>query len=320
MGVEDQKGGKNMNISSIGNSWSTISNYLKTHQTSTSGTSQSTQNALNLQNLLYSADGDSLEISGDAQNQLTSYMMYGPPPPNGANGPGPGPGSEIKDFLDKVANGTATEDDLKDMQSVLQKMRQKSDSSGVSSNTTQDSSDPIKSFLDKVANGTATVDDLTGMQSILQQAQQQSAVNNVNDDSGSTGSDPIRDFLDKVANGTVTDDDLQNMQSVLQQMRQKSDSHGAHMHRRHNSSESDSTNPSGTSLDTTSTRSAGFDLKSFLDKVADGTVTDDDLANMQTILNTKSIFSQMQQQFFNNSGDYSNLDTTNSSFAASFLE
>lgn len=299
-----------MNISSVGNSWSIFSNYLKIHQATTAATSQSAQNALNLQNLLYSADGDSLEISSDAQNAMSSYMMYGPPPPppNGANGPG----SEIKDFLDKVASGTATEDDLKDMQSVLQKMQQKSNSSGLSSNTTQDSSDPIKSFLDKVASGTATVDDLTSMQGILQQVQQQSTVNNVTNDFARNGSDPIRDFLDKVASGTVTDDDLKNMQSILQQMQQKSGSNGAYMHHRDNGSESDSTNPSGTSLDATSTSDNG--LKDFIDKVANGIATDDDLENMQSILK------QMQQQFLSSFGDYSNLNTTNSSFAASFLE
>ncbi len=115
-----------MNISSVGNRWSIFSNYLKTHQTSTDGTSQSTQNAQNLQNLFFSADGDSLEISSDAQNVMSNYMMYGPPPPppNGANGPGPGQSSEIKDFLDKVASGTATEDDLNNMQSILKQIQQ----------------------------------------------------------------------------------------------------------------------------------------------------------------------------------------------------
>jgi regulator of sigma D len=310
------KGGKIMNISSVGNQWSIFTKYLKTHQTNnTAEASQSALNALNLQSLQYSADGDSLEISNDAQNELSNYMMYGPPPPppNGAGGTGfeSGIGSEIKDFLDKVASGTATQDDLDTMQSVLQKMQQQSGTRQVNSNSKGDGTDPIKSFLDKVAAGTATTEDLTSMQSVLQQVQQSFAPNGEQGNRTGSGSDPIREFLDKVANGTITDDDLKTMQNVLKQMQQQSGSNGAHMHHRHQSSESESTNPNGTSLDTTY---SGSGIKEFLDKVANGTATDDDLKDMQSLLK------QMQQEMYNNFRFNSNLGGINPELAAGFFE
>jgi hypothetical protein len=249
-----------MNISSIGSSWSVYFNYLKTLNT---GTSQASSDEANLQNILYSADGDSLQLSGDARNVMSNYMMYGPPqgpPPGGEPGAGPGPSPEIKDFLDKVASGTATNDDLKNMQSVLQKMRQQFNSSSVN----QDHAHSIDSEL--------------------------------------------KSFLDKVASGTATDDDLKNMQSELQKMQQQFGGRGVHRHHHHHGSESEGTNPNSTSLDTTNVNNSNSDLKSFLDKVAGGTATNDDLKNMQSILQ------QMQQQYYN---DFTNSGITGSSMGSS---
>jgi hypothetical protein len=298
-----------MNISSIGSSWSVYFNYLKTPNT---GTSQASSDGANLQKILYSADGDSLQLSGDARNVMSNYMMYGPPqgpPPGGEPGAGPGPSPEIKDFLDKVASGTATNDDLKNMQSVLQKMRQQFNSSGVNnedSNTTT-ASDPIKAFLDKVMNGTATDDDLQNMQSVLQTMQKQRSSETAKDDAGSIDSE-LKSFLDKVASGTATDDDLKNMQSELQKMQQQFGGRGVHRHHHHHGSESDGTNPNSTSLDTTNVNNSNSDLKSFLDKVAGGTATNDDLKNMQSILQ------QMQQQYYNG---FANSGITGSSTGSS---
>lgn len=97
------------------------------------------------------------------------------------------------------------------------------------------------------------------------------------DSSDSTNDDTITSFLDKVVNGTVTDTDLEEMQTYLQNL----------------STESTESTTTGTQMapppppppppaSEDSSDSTGDDtIKSFLDKVANGTVTDTDLQNMQ---------------------------------------
>ncbi len=159
-----------MNISSINNNWLLYSNYLNTASTTattSTGNSQVSSVSSDLQNTISNADGDTFEFSGNTQN-VSQNLTYGPPPP--PRGPG-GPGSDsaesddIKSFLDKVADGTVTDEDITEMQSILQEAQE---SFGVNNG-----SDPIKTFMDKVADGTVTDEDITEMQSILQQMQQQ---------------------------------------------------------------------------------------------------------------------------------------------------
>ena len=77
----------------------------------------------------------------------------------------------LKDFLDKVADGSVTEADLTSMQSYLQQMQQKAvngASAAGDSNSTA-TRDLLKVFLDKVTAGSVTKDDLASMQTYLQQ-------------------------------------------------------------------------------------------------------------------------------------------------------
>ena len=86
-------------------------------------------------------------------------------------------GSDIKNFLDKVASGTVTDSDIQSMQSELKQAEQQSGSTQSASSTITSASDigsDIKNFLDKVASGTVTDSDIQSMQSELKQAEQQS--------------------------------------------------------------------------------------------------------------------------------------------------
>lgn len=202
-----------------------------------------------------SVDGDVFQLSippltaGYSAEEAGAYSSQNPPPP-----PPPKEDDQIKIFLDKVANGTATEDDLTAMQTYLQNL-----SSGSSQTSGSSTEDPIGSFLSIVASGTATAEDLASMQSILQNMQPASR-------SGQTD-DPIKAFLDKVASGTATTDDLTAMQTFLQNLQQQTATNTHHQ--RHDNSD---------------TSESGDQIKIFLDKVASGTATADDLTAMQTFL------------------------------------
>jgi len=144
----------------------------------------------------------------------------------------------------------------------------------------------IKNFLDKVKSGTVTQSDIQSLQSELQQATPQS--NSAQGTTNSTFGSDLKSFLDKVANGTVTSTDLQNMQTEMQQTQQTAgtgSAQGHHHHHHHSGGDSSSSSSSSSSLDS--------DLSSFLDSVANGTVTDTDLKKMQTELQ------QVQQQSSN---------------------
>lgn len=144
----------------------------------------------------------------------------------------------------------------------------------------------IKNFLDKVKSGTVTQSDIQSLQSELQQATPQS--NSAQGTTNSTLGSDLKSFLDKVANGTVTSTDLQNMQTEMQETQKTAgtgSAQGHHHHHHHSGGDSSSSSSSSSSLDS--------DLSSFLDSVANGTVTDTDLKNMQTELQ------QVQQQASN---------------------
>ena len=168
-----------MNISSINNNWQLYSTYLNNAGTSTSTSTvslEASSSVSDTSNITSNADGDTFEYSGNTQN-VSQNLTYGPPRgPGGPGGPPPasGKGDDIKDFLDKVADGTVTEEDISNMQSVLQEAQESFGSNNVNFNGTQNAeTDPIKSFLDKVDNGTVTDEDISNMQIVLQQMQQQ---------------------------------------------------------------------------------------------------------------------------------------------------
>lgn len=136
--------------------------------------------------------------------------------------------------------------------------------SSSSSATNSNASFDFKSFLDKVKNGTVTESDLEEAQTALSQTELPGS------------SDPIGSFLQKVKEGTVTESDLNDMQVTLNQ-----------------APPPPPPPPPGAekaSDDSSSSESSSSDLiKDFLDKVKNGTVTQDDLTTIQTLLN------QMQQ-------------------------
>lgn len=190
--------------------------------------------------------------------------------------------TDIQSFLEKVKNGTVTDDDIKQLQAELKQASQASGASQTASATasTSSSSDlgsDIKSFLDKVKDGSVTTSDIQSMQAELQQAGPPPGPSPAsNSDSGSASlKTDIKNFLDKVKDGSVTQSDIQSMQTELQQAQQTGGSDTTKHHHHHEGG-------SGSSS------SFGTDLTSFLDKVANGTLTDSDLTAFQSELQQQS--------------------------------
>lgn len=181
-----------MNVSSIFSNSSLYSTLLNNNKTQNNISDDSEDSLLSMfieaneQSLNSSVDGDTYvsNVSSGSESSSSSF--------------------NLKDFLDKVKNGTVTDEDLEEAQEALQNMPQPPG---------RDGSDPIGSFLEKVKSGTITEEDLTDMQTTL---------GNMPEPPEDQGADPIKALLDKVKNGTVTSTDLAMMQVYLAQ--QNSDS------------------------------------------------------------------------------------------------
>ena len=221
-----------MNVSSINNSaWWYQLNALKKASANTDSTTDTTTTttASTSQSITMNSDGDTFELSGNAP---PPPPPPGPPPANGAQSDSATDSSTnsssdlIREFLDKVADGTVTETDLDSIQKYLLQLQANSTDStnnaGNSNGAVHHRGDALKAFLDKVADGSVTEEDLSSMQSFLQQMQQNmvggtSAASNSN---STAGQDQLETFLEKVAAGSVTKDDLASMQTFLQQLQQ----------------------------------------------------------------------------------------------------
>jgi hypothetical protein len=90
------------------------------------------------------------------------------PPPMGSGAPPPetaSEGSEIQDFLDQVADGSVTDEDLDQMKTFFASLQNQgsesksSDSNSSDLDAAENKQDPFQSFLDKVAAGTVTDSD-----------------------------------------------------------------------------------------------------------------------------------------------------------------
>ncbi len=229
----------------------------------TSATNSQTTSATGSVQGVSGSSGDSFQLSG---SQPMSAGLYGPPPPMPLDNSGSSTSSsgttsssstssstdtlmkDIKSFLAKAADGTATDSDLTSLESELQAAGVMSTGSNTVSSTssTGDSStvtgtglssgsgsgsgnimNDIKSFLAKAADGTATDSDLTALESELQSAKQTapqpppfSSGSSTSSSTSSSDSDTllkeIQSFLAKVADGSVTDSDLATLKSELQ--------------------------------------------------------------------------------------------------------
>lgn len=267
-----------MNISSL-RYW----NVYNTQQTSTNNTATTpttdTAAALLGTEDASSTAGDTFTYASQFAG-LSAYTQYAPPPPRPIDETNASRGSEVRDFLDKVKNGSVTNDDVSNMQSLLQQ------NSLNTTTTNTNSSDLFGSFLNKVASGTVTDSDLTTMQSKLQALGQHKAhgghghhglraAAQTSDDSTVSSDDvfntTLQTFLGKVASGSVTDNDLSSMQTTLQ------------AHQNQGPPPPPPPEQSGTATDSGDNNNADS-LKKFLDKVADGSVSSSDLSDMQALL------------------------------------
>ena len=265
-----------MNVSSIGNNSALLAKLMHNAKvTSASGSDSSQLSSImdTLPGLIgANSDGDTFQMTGATSASGSAYNSSG----SSSNS-----NLDLKSFLDKVANGTVTVSDLENMQSKLQSWKSDHAQSAPPPPPPIGNSgdDPIRNFLDKVSKGTATSSDLQTMQSLLQNMAANRTQGAANSDSSN---DPIKSFLDKIAAGTATTTDLKAMQKVLQQLQQSSASQGHHRHHHHqDNSNADKSGSTGTAMD----------LKTFLGKVAQGSVTSTDLLTMQTELQ------KFQQQF-----------------------
>ena len=143
-----------------------LNNNINRAQTSATTATTSSQQISGIANI----DGDSFVMSGAGQTR--GSLLTGTENDSSA--------LDLKSFLDKVKNGTITQDDLDAMKEKLNSTQtagamappppppQGADGTG----------DQIRSFLDKVAAGTVTDEDLTAMQTWLSQTSQSAQAGN----------------------------------------------------------------------------------------------------------------------------------------------
>jgi len=155
-------------------------------------------------------DDDSLDLAG-ADRFSSTFMTYGPSRSNGKNG-GADPAFRPDNFLDKAANGTATNDDLATMQYFLQEAHAKPENFAPADGSPNEAGLNLQSFLDKVAKGTVTEEDLQNMRTVLLKMKE----NGENPQGPESQNPKVTPFLQKVTDGTVTKKDLTDMQTVLQ--------------------------------------------------------------------------------------------------------
>ncbi|MTV48207.1 hypothetical protein GJ688_04310 [Heliobacillus mobilis] len=174
---------------------------------------------------------------------------------------------DIKNFLDKMRDGTATDDDLTNIMSTLQ-----AKSTEDTASTTQSTSgtDDIGSFIDKLKNGSATAEDMQDIMSKMKERASlgfhQSMMNggmtslpfNLTGSASQAenGADStLKSLLDKMRDGTATAEDLTNAMSTF----------------------TNATSDSTSSSTSTTSASSTEPIKSFFDKLKDGTATESDM-------------------------------------------
>jgi len=175
----------------------------------------------------------------------------------------------FQSFLDKVKNGTVTDDDLEKMKEEM------------SSSQMQMFPPPPMQMPGAAGNGQMPLNisgiDLGGGSLGITNTGRVSSTSG----GSSTDSLTLQSFLDKVKDGTVTEDDLTEMQGILEEMDQNGPQ-GAKMPPPPMGMMGFYPDNSTESSDSDSTDS--LTLQSFLDMVKDGTVTDEDLTEMQSLL------------------------------------
>lgn len=140
--------------------YSLLYNNTNANRTTTTQATSNSQQVSGITNI----DGDSFKLSG-AGNTWRGSLQGSDDNSNAL---------DLKNFLDKVKNGTVTQDDIAALKEKLNSIQETAgaapppppkDDNGLGAD--------IKSFLDKVKNGTVTDDDLKALQSELNQADEQ---------------------------------------------------------------------------------------------------------------------------------------------------
>ena len=260
-----------MNISSLNLFNSNYSTWLTNWSQANRNTdsTQASGSTGKFANRLSNADGDTFQMS------TRSMKQGGMPPMMGGMPTKSGSGVDLGSFLEKVKNGTVTEADLEGLKTQLTEAQNQTDSTTGSSESSEETDirDSIKDLLDKVKAGTVTEEDLSEMKDLLTNAQASGGMSPMGGGRppmmgggpppSDENSEAIGSFLDKVKNGTVTESDLTDLQELLTSIQEDSDS------------------TEETSTTTSDTSSIKDSVESFLDKVKAGTVTEDDLSEMQ---------------------------------------
>lgn len=240
------------------------------------GTASTTGN----QNTTAAVPDPSEENSASASNGITSFTS----------------------FMEQVKNGTVTGYDLAQMQKELASKAQSNPQQ------TQIGASVLSPMLMMTGSNSSTDDDSAADSTGSVSAAGASTVAGTSSSSDSTGSTDgltLQSFLEKVKDGTVTQDDLTQMKNEIATMEQSGGTQKAHHHHHgggamisqilqglDGSSTSDDSSTTGSVTGSTSTNgtsqvsgtSSADSVLSFLEDVKDGSVTTDELTQMQSLL------------------------------------
>lgn len=155
-----------MNVSEINGYYSSLlSSWSVSGTSSTQSTASQILAALAGQkNSVGSASGDSAELS------LAGLMMAGGMPPMLGGGP---PDNGLKELVDKVAAGTASDDEVKEFTSRLKDLATRMQERVGGQPPPGASDSEMESLREKILDGTATDDDIKAIAAKLQEMEKQ---------------------------------------------------------------------------------------------------------------------------------------------------
>lgn len=153
---------KDLNIAGVSGYYSAIALSQSVRETSgTQGTSSQVIAALvEGESVVETASGDTAELS------FSGVMLARGMSPMMAGGP---PGKGMKDLVDKVADGTATDDEVQELASALQEMAARMQEHAGDTSKAGSPDSEMQDLMTKVLDGSATEDDIKAIATKMQQ-------------------------------------------------------------------------------------------------------------------------------------------------------
>lgn len=184
--------------------------------------------------------------------------------------------AEMRDLVDKVASGTATDAEIAELAAKLKEMAADMEKRFSNATTTDETSSEseMKSLLEKIANGTATDGDVKTIADLLKerasdmQAHFGGGMPPAPPTEASTD-DELKALVDAVVAGTATDSDLETLVAKLKEMALEMQNQLA--------DEASTSSTSSTATSSTTTISSNSLMDDLMQKILDGTATTDDV-------------------------------------------